>query len=167
MPFENQWARIPLGVRWGVSLLIGAAVIVALVLFVTHHNDNGLAHISAKAQAQESKQANVLIGQDQAPRTVALAAGTGARAALVAGVRADMRHRIRTGNVDGPLQSVRCGESGHRAGTLGFHCLAEAADVNYPFLAVADPHAHRAVFCKKDFPPSPTENIPVSARCRL
>jgi hypothetical protein len=167
MPFENQWARIPLSVRWGISALIGVAAIVALVLFVTHHNDNGLAHVSAKAQELESKQADVLIGQDQAPRTVALDSASGAQAALVAGVRADMRHRIATGNVDGPLQSVRCGESGHRAGALAFHCIAEAADVNYPFLAVATPSAHRAFFCKKDFPPSPTENIPVSRRCRL
>jgi hypothetical protein len=166
MPFENQWARIPLSVRWGISALIGIAAIVALVLFVTHHNDNGLAHVSAKAQELESKQADVLIGHDQAPRTVLLGAGS-AQAALVHGLRADMRHRIATGNVDGPLQSVRCGRSGRRADRLAFHCIAEAADVNYPFLAVATPSAHRAVLCKKDFPPSPSENIPVSRRCRL
>jgi hypothetical protein len=166
MPFESQWARIPLAVRWSISLLIAAVAIVALVLFVTHHNDNGLAHISAKAQEQESQQADVLIGSDQAPRTVDVGAGS-VQSGLTLGVRADMRHRIATGNVDGPLQSVRCGESGHRAGRQAFHCIAEAADVNYPFLAVATPSARIVVFCKKDFPPSPSENIPVSRRCRL
>jgi hypothetical protein len=92
-----------------------------------------------------------------------------ARAAtsLEAGVRSDMRHRIRTGNVAGPLQKVACGPSGRRPGRLGFHCIAEAADVNYPFLAVVTPRTRRGVFCKKDFPPSPSENIPVSPRCRL
>jgi hypothetical protein len=167
MPFESQWARIPLSVRWAVSLLLGAAVVVALVLFVTHNNNNGLAHVSAKAEKRETRQAEVIVGSDQAPRTVQLRSASDARAALVAGVRADMRHRISTGNVDGPLQKVACGQSGHRAGKLGFHCIAEAADVNYPFLAVATPSAHSAVYCKKDFPPSPSENIPVSARCRL
>jgi hypothetical protein len=167
MPFESQWARIPLSVRWALSLLLGAAVVVALVLFVTHNNNNSLAHVSAKAEKRETRQAEVIVGSDQAPQTVQLRSASDARAALVAGVRADMRHRISTGNVDGPLQKVACGQSGHRAGKLGFHCIAEAADVNYPFLAVATPSAHTAVYCKKDFPPSPSENIPVSARCRL
>ena len=167
MPFESQWARIPLGVRWGVSLLVGAAIVVALVLFVSHHNGTGLAHVSTHAEERENQQAQVLIGSDQAPQTVHLTSAADARSALVAGVRANMRHRIATGNVDGPLQKVACGPAGHRAGKLAFHCIAEAAHVNYPFLAVATPSAHTAVYCKKDFPPSPTQNIPVSVRCRL
>lgn len=166
MPFQNQWARIPLGVRWGVSLLIGAAVVVAIVIFVSGHNDNGLAHVSTKAERQENEQAQVLIGHDQAPRTVALTSAGAAQSALEAGVRAEMRHRIAIGNVDGPLQGVSCGVSGHDGAKTGYHCIAKAADVSYPFLAVADAGTHRIAFCKKDFPPSPSENIPVSPRCR-
>ena len=167
MPFENQWARIPLAVRWGMSLLVGAALVVALVILVSAHTHTGLAHIRAKAARQQDQQAQILIGQDQAPHTVALPSAGSAKTALEAGVRAEMRHRIATGNVDGPLQGLACGVSGHHGAETGYHCIAKAADVNYPFLAVADPGAHRIAFCKKDFPPAPGENIPVSLSCRL
>jgi hypothetical protein len=166
MPFESLWARIPLLVRWGICLLIGVAVVVALVAFVSHNNGNGLAHISAKNSAREARQAQIIIGQDQAPRTVHVR-GHDAVAALVAGVRHDMRRRIATGNLDGPLRSVRCGRSGARGGRIGYHCLAEADGVRYPFLAIFTPAAHRAAYCKKDFAPQEGENIPVSARCLL
>jgi hypothetical protein len=165
MPFESQWARIPLAVRWGVCLVVAVVLIALLVRFVSHHNGNALAHVSARNLRRESEQAQVLIGQDQAPQTVHVGASAGA--ALVAGVRADMRHRISTANIDGPLQRVRCGRTGAGAGRIAYHCLAEAGHVSYPFLAVVTPRTHRAVFCKKDFPPAPSENIPVSARCRL
>jgi hypothetical protein len=167
MPFESQWARIPLAIRWGVSLLIGVVLIVALVRFVTHNNGNGEAHLSRAGLASEAKQDAIVVGQDQAPKVVHIRSARSARSSLVAGVRADMNHRIYTNNVAGPLQWVRCGRSGADGAKIGYHCIAKADDINYPFLAVITPARHTAVFCKKDYPPVPSETIPVSRRCLL
>lgn len=169
MPFDSPWARIPLGVRWTISLLVGVAIVAAIIVFVSDHDDNSLAHVSAKSAAQEARQADVLIGQDQAPRSVTVS-GSGLRAteaALVAGIRHDMHHRIARGNVDGPLRSVNCVPHGGGRQRVAYHCVAEADHVRYPFVAVATPARHRAVFCKKDFAPQRGENIPVSPSCRL
>lgn len=169
MPFESQWARIPLGVRWGVSLLVGALIVAGIVVFVSANNNNSLAHVSAKNAAREARQAAILIGEDQAPRTVAVP-GRGLRAAeaaLVTGIRRDMRRQIAQGTFDGPLGSVSCVPHGGGPQRVAYHCIAVAAQVRYPFLAVATPARHQAVFCKKDYAPQPGENIPVSARCRL
>ena len=162
-----RWANIPLLWRWGASLLVAAAAVVALIVFVDHNNNNRQSPVSPKRFAQESHQAAVVIGQDQAPHTTHVAHAATAQAALVAGIRHEMHHRIATGNVDGPLQSVRCGRSGSRAGRIAYHCIAKAEDEGYPFLAVVTASAHRAVYCKKDFPPQLGENIPVSSSCRL
>jgi hypothetical protein len=43
--------------------------------------------------------------------------------------------------------------------------VATAADVNYDFLGVVDVPAHRLTYCKRDEPPVPSMNIPVSRRC--
>ena len=169
MPFESPWARIPLGVRWAISLLVGVVIVVAIVVFVSHNDDNSLAHVSARNVARESRQAEIILGEDQAPRAVHVS-GTGLRAteaALVAGIRHDMRHRIARGNVDGPLSSVSCVPHGGGPDRVAYHCIAEAGHVRYPFVAAATPAHHRAVFCKKDYAPQQGETIPVSARCRL
>lgn len=167
MPFESQWARIPLAIRWSVSLFIAVVLIVLLVLFVTHNSSNGEATLSRAGLQHEARLDATILGQDQAPKSVHVRSAATARGAVVAGVRAEMRRRISSGNIDGPLTSVRCGESGHRGDRIAYHCLADAGNVNYPFLALATPTTHRAVFCKKDFPPVRSENIPVSRRCRL
>lgn len=167
MPFESQWSRIPLGLRWGICLVLGAAIVVALVRFVSHNNGNAQARVNAANLRHENHQAQAIVGADQAPRTVRLTAGASPRATLTRAVRRDMAHRIAIGNASAPLQKVACGRSGRRGGRIAYHCIAEAADVNYPFLAVLTPRAHRGAFCKRDFPPVPSENIPVSARCRL
>jgi hypothetical protein len=167
MPFEPQWARIPLSARWAISLLVAIVLVVLLVRFVDRHSNNSLAHVSQKNLSAEAGQAKIVIGQDQAPVTVHVAAGASAQTALIAGVRRDMNRRITSATIDGPLTGVACGISGHHGALVGYHCLAEAAHVRYPFVAVLTPSAHRVVFCKKDFPPIPSENIPVSARCLL
>lgn len=165
---QSLWARVrpPLWARWALSLLVAAAAVVALIAFVHHHNDNGLAHISTAAEQRANQEAKVVVGEDQKPHTVQLH-GRSASAALATAVRADVRHRIATGNIDGPLGKVGCVASGHRGGAQAFTCRAVAAHVSYPFLAVATPRTGRAVYCKRDAPPAPSENIPVSKRCRL
>ena len=169
MNLHSAWLRIrpPLWLRWALSLLVAAAAAVVIVEFVDHHNGNALAHLNRAALQRAAREATVVVGQDQAPHTVRLAHGASASATLVSAVRADMRHRIATGNIGGPLQKVTCARSGASGGAQGFNCRAVAASVSYPFLAVATPRAGHAVYCKRDPPPAPSENIPVSRRCRL
>ena len=131
--------RPPLWARWAISLVVAAVLVVLLVRFVGHHNGNALAHQNAAAVQQEDRQAQIVVGQDQAPKTVTIAAGSTTRAALVSAVRGEMRHRVATGNVAGQLRSVSCRQTGRRAGRLAFRCTAVAGHVRYPFLAVATP----------------------------
>ncbi len=169
MALKEWWLRVrpPLWARWAFSLLVGVAVIVALVVFVEHNNNNSLAHISAKAAAQETEQARIVVGQDQAPHTATLPAGADARTRVTAAVRANIRHRLKQGTIEGQLDSVGCRQSGRQGAKLGFHCTAVVSHARYPYLAVVDPAARKLVYCKRDLPPIPSENIPVSARCRL
>jgi hypothetical protein len=48
---------------------------------------------------------------------------------------------------------------------LGYSCVATANDVNYDFLGVVNVPAHQLTYCKRDEPPVPSMNIPVSPRC--
>jgi hypothetical protein len=165
VPFEPQWAKIPLSVRWAVSLLVAVTLVVLLVSFVDHNNSNALAHVSQKNLNTENRQANIMVGQQQAPVTTTVPAGTSATQALRAAVRRDLNHQISQATIDGPLQNVYCVVHGGTLARTGYHCLAKVDGEAYPFLAVVTPKTHRAVFCEKVYPPIPSENIPVSARC--
>ena len=165
MPFEPQWAKIPLRVRWAVSFLVAIALVVLLVRFVDANNSNALAHVSQKNLDTENRQAEIVVGQEQAPVTTAVPAGKPVTQTLRAAVRRDMNHQITDATIDGSLQRVSCVVHGGTLQRTGYHCVAEASDVNYFFLAVFTPKAHRAVFCEKIYPPIPSENVPVSARC--
>jgi hypothetical protein len=165
MPFEPQWAKIPLRVRWAVSLLVALVLVVLLVRFVDANNSNALAHVSQKNLNTENRQAEIVVGQEQAPVTTTIPAGKPVTQTLRSAVRRDMNHQITDATIDGPLQSVSCVVHGGTLQRTGYHCVAKADGEAYPFLAVVTPKARRAVFCEKIYPPIPSENIPVSARC--
>jgi hypothetical protein len=152
-------------VRWGLSLAVAAVLLVALVVFVDRHNTNGPASVNPKAEARANEEAAVVVSQDQAPHTVRLAAGADPRVAFTHAVRAAMTNLVNRGLIDGPLQRVSCGRHGGGGDTLGFRCTATAQDVNYPFLGVVHLHQRTVVYCKRDAPPVPSMNIPVSRRC--
>jgi len=165
----SLWMRIfpALWMRWAISIAIAVAAVVALIAFVDHNNSNSEATASPKALEREYRYARVVIGTEQAPHTVAVARGRPVQRAFVAAVRADMRHRIKTGNVSGQLQKVRCQAAGAQAGRAAYRCAAEAANVNYPYVGVFTRATRHVTYCQRDLPPIPTERIPVSARCTL
>jgi hypothetical protein len=167
VPFESQWSRIPLMVRWGVCLVIAAVLIVLLVAFVSHNNGNGEASVSKAKLKQEYAQDTILLHQEQAPHSVRVHSAAAAQAALATGVGRLMRRQVTANILPGPVQRVRCWESARQGSRVGYHCSVKADDISYPFLAVYTPHAHRAVFCKKVYAPVASENVPVSSRCRL
>jgi hypothetical protein len=165
----NLWMRLfpALWMRWAISVVVAVAAVIALVAFVDHNNNNSEAKGSAKSLAREDQEAQVIVGADQVPRTAKLAPKESLEHAFVAAVRRDMTHRIKTGNVDGKLQKVGCKRSGSQPGRIAYSCVAEAGNVKYPFLGVFTTADKRITYCKRDLPPIPSENIPVSARCRL
>jgi hypothetical protein len=156
-----------LWMRWAIVVTVGVAAIVALVAFVDHNNNNSEAKASTKALERENRQAEAIVGADQAPRTVVVRAGQPLGQAFTAAVRSDMDHRIKTGNVEGRLQGVDCRHTGTQAGRVAYRCIARVDDVKYPFVGVYAKASKRIAYCKRDVPPIPSESIPVSARCTL
>jgi hypothetical protein len=164
-----MWMRLfpALWMRWAISIIVGVAVIAALVAFVDHNNNNSEATGSPKALEREYHYAQVVIGAEQAPHTVAVARGQSIHAAFVGAVRANMQHRVKTGDVPGQLQKVQCRASGSQSGRFAYGCVAEAGNVNYPYVGVFTKSTRRVTYCQRDAPPIPSERIPVSARCTL
>jgi hypothetical protein len=165
----SVWMRLfpALWMRWAISIVVGAAVVVALIAFVDHNNNNSEAKGSTNSLEREYRYAQAVIGAEQAPHIVAVVRGQAAGVAFAAAVRADMRHRIKTGNVSGRLQRVHCRASGSQAGRLAYRCVAEAGNVRYPYVGVFTKATEHVTYCQRDAPPIPTEQIPVSARCTL
>lgn len=158
-------SRPPLWARWTLALGIGALLLVALILFVEHNNSDSEANQNPAAVARANREARVVVEQDQAPHTAALKPGAAPRAGVTAAVRADMDAMVATGTIEGPLSHVRCTHTGDHAGRALFRCTAVAGGVNYPFLGAIDARTRQVTYCKRDEPPVPSMNIPVSSRC--
>jgi hypothetical protein len=151
--------------KFAVSLGVGVILLVALIIFVNHNNTDSNRTLTPSEQAKVNKEAERVVAADQAPRVVALRPGESPRAGFVRTVHATMSGLVSRGVVDGPLQRVRCTPHGGQAGDLGFSCVATADNVNYDFVGVVDTSAHQLTYCKRDEPPVPSQNIPVSPRC--
>lgn len=165
----SLWMRLfpALWVRWVISLGVGAILLAALVVFVEHNNNNSEAKGSARTLERENAEAAVVVGADQRPHTFALAHKQPVKAAFVGAVHHYMARQIKRGSIGGPLQRVRCSTTGSRGGRVAYRCVAKSGDVNYPFVGVYRHGSDHVTYCKRDLPPSPTENIPVGPRCRL
>lgn len=158
--------RPPLWARWVASFIVAAALMVGLVAWVSHHNGNGLATESAKGVARLNREAEIVVSQDQAPQSVRVARGD-SRATVVHAIHRDMTTRISKGDAGAPLQRVTCRRYASRGHDRAYHCTAVSANVNYPYEAVLNARTHKLTFCKHDAPAVPSQNIPVSPRCRL
>ncbi|HEY6462799.1 MAG TPA: hypothetical protein VIY73_21665 [Polyangiaceae bacterium] len=151
--------------KFAVSLGVGVILLVALIIFVNHNNTDSNRTLTPSEQAKVNKEAERVVAADQAPRVVTLRPGESPPAGFVRTVHAAMSGLVNKGVVDGPLQRVRCTRHGGRAGDLGFSCVATANNVNYDFVGVVDTTAHQLTYCKRDEPPVPSQNVPVSPRC--
>lgn len=164
--------RRPPGWRTWVLALGGAAVfIVALIVFVNRENQtaNQPAGVSSQAAvAEQNREARIIVGRDQAPHVVALTGHVAAGSALRTAVIGYMKRQIASGSIDGPVMRSGCTptpSAGSSSTRLAFRCNVEAASVNYPFLGVVDTASKQVTYCKRDAPPVPSMNIPVSPRC--
>jgi hypothetical protein len=163
----GAYLRLRLWQRFVISIVVAVALLVAMIAFVTRHNTNSPTSTNDAAQVQANRDAEILIEQDQAPRSVRLNRGLAPVAAIERAIHTRIAQQIAAGAISGPLQPARCQASGPRApGRRGFSCTVVAGSVSYPFLGVVDTAARRITFCKRDPPPVPSDNVPVSRRCR-
>jgi hypothetical protein len=146
---------------------LAAVLAIALVVFVDNHNTDSLAPESPTAAVRANQEAEIVVAQDQAPRLARLTATTSGQAGFADVIRGDMSRRIASGQIGGPLRRVSCRGTGSSAGRSGFSCAVTAGGFNYAFVGVLDNRARRVTYCKRDPPPVPSENVPVSRRCTL
>ena len=159
--------QLPTWARWALSFGVAAALVVALVVFVDHHNGNGLATQSPAALARANREADIVVAQDQAPHVIRLRSGANPHAAFVRAVRDDMSRRINQGTIDGTLQpDSPVPAMGAVATRSASPAMRSSPDVNYPFVGVVHLTSRRLIYCKRDEPPVPSQNIPISSRCQ-
>jgi hypothetical protein len=156
---------VPLWLRWFLSVLVAVVVLILVVRFVQGHNNDATASQSPSGLARANQEATVVVEQDQAPHVAKLKPGQSPAVALARAARGDIAHSVNQGFINGPIESSRCAALAPHGLTLRFRCTVVAANIRYPFLGVADVGAHRITYCKRDPPPVPSQNIPVSRRC--
>jgi hypothetical protein len=155
----------PLWLRWFLSVLIAVVVLVLVVRFVNANNNDATASQSPSAAARANEESTVVVEQDQAPHVAKLATGVSPAAGIARAVRRDINHSVNQGFINGPIQHTGCTALKPRGHVLRFRCTVLAANLQYPFLGVVDVSTGQITYCKKDPPPVPSENVPVSRRC--
>lgn len=160
---------LPLWVQFGLTFGVAGALIVAVVLYVHHvgNSTNQEAPVtSAKAVKEENREANILVRQDQAPHVAKLAANVSAADGLRTAVLKYMQHQVQIGVISGPISKSSCvPRTGGSSTRQALSCDVTAANVTYPFFGVVEPATRQITYCKKDAPPIPSMNVPISARC--
>jgi hypothetical protein len=157
--------------KFAAALAVGVILLVALVIFVNHNNTDSNQTLTPSEQAKVNREAARVVAADQAPHFVVLKSGESPHAGIVRTVHAAMASLVNKGVVDGPLQRVRCTRTGGHSGAStgsgrqAFTCIATADNVNYDFVGVVQVPTHRLTYCKRDVPPVPSQNIPISAAC--
>lgn len=164
---ERTIRPLPLWTRWVLAIVVGGAVLAGIVIGVDRSSPGG-ATSEAGAEAEINRESDIVIAEDEAPRTASLPGGTAPASALARAIERDVRQRIARVQLVGPLQGVSCSAAGpSSAGRRPYRCTVRSADVPYTFLAVVDERQRRLIWCKVDKPPSGTEaEIPVSASCQ-
>ncbi len=161
-----SWLRLPLWARWALTVAVAIALAVALVVFVDRHNNNNVAPLSPKAAVRANREAEIVVSQDQAPHVAGLNPAIPPEMAFRRVIGAQMNKLLADGEIDGPLDRVTCAAAGTGRGVTGYRCTGEADDVNYIFEGVIDHRARLITYCKRDPPPVPSQNIPISRRCQ-
>jgi len=156
---------LPLRLRWFLSVLVAVIVLVLVVRFVNAHNNDATASESSSAAARANQESTVIVEQDQAPHVAKLKPGVSPTTGLARAVRGDINYNVNQGFINGPIEHAGCAALEPHGHVLRFRCTVVAANIQYPFLGVVDVSTKRITYCKRDPPPVPSQNIPVSRRC--
>jgi len=163
----GAYLRLPIWQRFLLASVIAVVLLVAMVIYVDHNNTNSNPSLNEAAEVRANREAETLVRQDQAPHTARAAAHLSAAAAIGQAIRGWMQAQVSAGAIDGPLKAARCRATGTSNGRTAFGCTITAGGVSYPFLGVVEPSARGVTYCKRDPPPTPSDRVPVSPRCRL
>lgn len=157
--------QLPLWARWVLSVAFFASLGLTAILVL--HDDSTVSTAGTQAAIQANEVGRVVVSQDQAPHTAPLRSGVSPRLAIATAIAADVRGRIASRDLTGPLQSVTCtpGRAGH-AGRRPYVCAVTAASLRYVFYGEADRSAHLLVWCKEDAVAEAGLTVPLSPRCR-
>ncbi len=148
--------------------MITLSLLAALVIYVNANNTNSNPSLNEASEVRANREAEILVAEDQAPHTLALASREKPAVAVERAIKARISSQITAGAIDGPLQHSTCRATATRpGGRTAFNCAVVAGSVTYPFLGVVDTTARTVTYCKRDPPPAPTDNVPVSPRCTL
>jgi hypothetical protein len=170
--FARTARHPPLWARWMMTIAVFALVTAAIAIVARSGGGEGNGSSpseEALAVAEANSEGRTAIAEDEAPHSSRLQGGVALQVALQSAIVADVRSRIRTGQLTGPLQSVSCRASGPaKAGRLPYSCTVRSAGISYSFVAVADERALELTWCKVDPPPAAKDplEVPVSPRCR-
>jgi hypothetical protein len=155
--------------RWTLAIVLAVAVVAAIVIATSRAGPEGSSS-EAAAEAEVNRISDIAITEDQAPHSAILAPRSAPAAALEQAIALDIRRRIVSAQLTGPLGGVACVEAGAgRAGRVPYRCAARSAGIAYTFLAVVDVSRQRLTWCKVDPPPvsGVGPEIPISASCRV
>ena len=157
----------PLWVKWVLSLGVALILLVALIIYVDHHNtdaSNGQ-QLTLQGRASANHLAVVLAEQEQAPHVVRAAAGVEPAAAIEHAVRLQMNRLINDQEAGPPVSPARCYATSGKGAARGFSCTDLAGGQYFDFVGVVDTRAHLVTVCRRDPPPVQSLTVPVSGRC--
>jgi hypothetical protein len=155
--------------RWTLAIVLAVAVVAAIVIATSRAGPEGSSS-EAAAEAEVNRISDIAITEDQAPHSATLPARSPPTSALERAIALDIRQRIASAQLTGPLAGVACVKAGTgRGGRVPYRCTARSAGIAYTFLAVADASRQRLTWCKVDPPPvsGVGPEIPISASCRV
>jgi hypothetical protein len=159
----------PMWARWALASILAVALIAAIVIAVNRAGPEAPTS-EAGAEAEVNRVADIAITEDEAPHSANLVAGSVPALALERAIAGDVRGRIASHQLTGPLGAVKCRASGTaRAARVPYRCTVRSAGITYPFLAVVNERRRQMTWCKID--QSPVANvgpeIPISASCQV
>jgi hypothetical protein len=164
-----RYRSLPVWLQWVLPFGVGAALVVAVVLFVHHQTDDVplIAKVTnPQAIAEQNREDHIIVVQQQAPHVAKLKPGVAPSAGLRAAVVGYMTYQINHGEMDGPIKRASCRSvTGGTIARQVMRCEVTATDLNYPFDGVVQPAAGVITYCQRVEPPVPSMNIPVSKRC--
>jgi hypothetical protein len=164
----GAYTRLALWQRFALAFAVAIALAGAMVIYVDRHNTNSNPSLNVASEVRANKESEILVAQDQAPHTVRLRAGVKPARQLERAIHARLASQVATGAIPGPLEPARCQPSGEpKGGRHAFSCAIVSDNVTYPFVGIADSVGRTLTYCKRDPPPAPTDNVPLSSACRL
>ena len=158
--------QLPLWTRWVLAVTVFASLGLAAFLFARGRNSTAPT-LDAQGTIEANAVGQIVVRQDQAPHVAGWRADSPAARALRDAIIADVRARIASRDLTGPLGSVSCApvrRASHQREP--FVCSVVSASLAYTFYGVADRGTRTLTWCKQD----PVEDaglaVPLSASCQ-